>query len=130
MVFILQIHYGLRILMWILRVAIVVFLLIPGSIPVLIVTALTYVMSLIDPNLILQSQLMDYHSKYFLVLPLWLRYMMTITLIAIFLYVYIKIELRRIGNSRLYEAVKIKLSKIYENYLKFPRLEFEEISYE
>lgn len=130
MVFILQIHYGLRILMWILRVAIVVFLLIPGSIPVLIVTALTYVMSLIDPNLILQSQLMDYYNEYFLVLPLWLRYMMTITLIAIFLYVYIKIELRRIGNSRLYEAVKIKLSKIYENYLKFPRLEFEEISYE
>lgn len=130
MVFILQIHYGLRILMWILRVAIVVFLLIPGSIPVLIVTALTYVMSIIDPNLILQSQLMDYYNEYFLVLPLWLRYMMTITLIAIFLYVYIKIELRRIGNSRLYEAVKIKLSKIYENYLKFPRLEFEEISYE
>lgn len=116
--------------MWILRVAIVVFLLIPGSIPVLIVTALTYVMSIIDPNLILQSQLMDYYNEYFLVLPLWLRYMMTITLIAIFLYVYIKIELRRIGNSRLYEAVKIKLSKIYENYLKFPRLEFEEISYE
>ena len=130
MVLLLQIQYGLRILMWILRVAIVVFLLIPGSIPALIVTALTYVMSLIDPNLILQSQLMDYYNEYFLALPLWLRYMMTITLIAIILYIYIKIELRRNGNSRIYEAVKIKLSKIYENYLKFPRLKFEEISYE
>lgn len=129
MVWLLQIQYRLRILMWVLRVAIVVFLLIPGSIPALILTALTYIMTLFDPNMVLRGQLMDLYSDYFLVLPLWLRSTLTITLVTLFLYIYVKIELRKIGNSKLFETVKLKLSRIYEKYLKFPKLEFEEFNY-
>ena len=130
MVLLLQIHYGLRILMWIFRVAIVVFILIPGSIPALIVTALTYAISIFDPNMKIQSELIYLYNKYIQGLPLWFQYLTATALITLFLYIYIKIELRRSKSSFFIEAVKKRLVRVYEKYLKFPRFEFEQLNFE
>lgn len=116
--------------MWVLRVTIVVFLIIPGSIPALIVTILTYIVSLFDPNMILKGLILEYYNEYVQIIPPWIRFIISISLITLVLYIYIKIELRRIGNSAIFEALKIRLTKIYEKYLRFPRIEFEELSYD
>lgn len=116
--------------MWVLRVTIVVFLIIPGSIPALIVTILTYVVSLFDPNMILKGLILEYYNEYVQIIPPWIRFIISISLITLVLYIYIKIELRRIGNSAIFEALKKRLTKIYEKYLRFPRIEFEELSYD
>lgn len=116
----LQVQYSLRIFLWFLRVAIIIFVLIPGTIPALIVASLSYIISLLDPNRIVHTFLGEIYRNHFLVLPLWTQQIIFVCTALILLTGFIIREINRLEDPNILKSFRIKFERIYERYLKFP----------
>lgn len=107
---------------WFVRMAVVVFVLIPGSIPAAIVGLVDLLLSYIDPNGVISGFLVSAYNSTLGALPTPFEYLVYLVTIAAVLSLIISQIRKKAGGRSLFSFASLKLSEVYVKYIKFPRL--------